>query len=580
MMRTIEVALLVLALLPFWSTSSVAQRVMVVQGGTLIDGNGGPPLQNSTIVIHGDRIREIRSGAIEQTSSDATVIDARGKFIIPGLQDAHVHYRDWMPPLFINHGVTTIHDIGSNPPEWIIAQREMLQKGKIVGPRLYTSVLNLWGKPRSSGNSPDMITFDTVGEASMWAQKAVALKADYIKIHEGFTGEMLVAVAKVARENNLSVVGHVPPALDAFQAAERGQTFLEHSSGVGRAITKDIEEIRRLKEEREKSLEGRNSSRHDEEFIAFYTVDPVKEDQLIKLLVAKNVFLEAEWVDPAKHLTPREKEWAFQDLVFLSRPGLSFIPKANRAYWLDHSGRDAYSDSFKAKLIRGFKNWQKFMVKFSASGGRIVVGTAAPNSLPGIDVHKDMQLLADAGMPLMRVIQAATRNIAEMTRTQADLGTIEVGKYADLLVLDANPLEDISNTQKIGLVIKGGKIIDRRYSGNFRNPLPTTDTGPQTNNFNPQPTITGIEPTVAVEGDPELVAKITGKGFMISSVVYVNNFPVKTVFKTATLLEAVLPEEILSKVGTLPIQVFNTGPLPPVENPGRSNKVMFLVKFR
>jgi hypothetical protein len=107
-------------------------------------------------------------------------------------------------------------------------------------------------------------------------------------------------------------------------------------------------------------------------------------------LVAKNIFLEAEWVDPAKFLNRHEKDWAYQDLLFLSRPDVSFIPKSDRAYWLDYSGRQAYTESLRSKLLRGFENWQKFMVKFSNAGGKIVVGTAAPNSLPGLDVHRDM----------------------------------------------------------------------------------------------------------------------------------------------------------------------------------------------
>ena len=172
----------------------------------------------------------------------------------------------------------------------------------------------------------------------------------------------------------------------------------------------------------------------------------------------------------------------------------------------------------------------------------MVVGTAAPNPIPGISVHRDMQLMVDAGMPPMKALQAATKNIAEMTRKTADLGTLEAGKYADLLILDGNPLEDISNTQKIAQVMKGGKIIDRRYSSDFRNPLPTTEVTDDVSHNSPTPTITEIDPPVALEGDPEKVIQIKGRRFMIGTTAYLNRVSVKTVFKSPGLLEVTVPK--------------------------------------
>ena len=130
-----------------------AQQTLVIRGGTLIDGNGGTPLSDATIIVEGERIKEIRAGQGANMPSGARIIEASGKYIIPGLQDFHVHYRDWVPPMYLNFGVTTMHDIGNNPPEWALVQREMLQKKKIVGPRLYGSILNLWGRPRETGAS-------------------------------------------------------------------------------------------------------------------------------------------------------------------------------------------------------------------------------------------------------------------------------------------------------------------------------------------------------------------------------------------------------------------------------------------
>lgn len=567
---------------PVLFCTSHAQQLVVIRGGTLIDGNGGPPVPNATLVIERDRIKEIRTAPLDPVPANATVIEAAGKFLIPGLQDSHVHFRDWMSPLFINHGITTIHDIGNSPTEWILAQREMFQKEKIVGPRLYAAVLNLWGRAREPGigNLPNMVTFETAQDARKWAQKAVELKADYIKVHEGFSGEMLLAVAQVAKANGLAVVGHVAPVLDAFQAAEMGQTHFEHSTGVGRAIAKDPEEIRKLHEELEQALRGRARDTYEPLAVDFYNVDPAKEAKLIPVLIQKNIFLEADWVTPSRNITPRKKDWAFQDMLLLMRPEMGFVAKDARFRWLDYTAWESFSEDLKAKLTRGLENWKNFIVKFSAAGGKVVVGTASPNPIPGISVHRDMQLMVDAGIPPMKALQAATKNIAEMTRKTADLGTLEAGKYADLLILDGNPLEDISNTQKIAQIMKGGKIIDRRYSADFRNPLPTTEVADDVSHNSPTPTITEIEPSVAVEGDPEKVIQIKGRRFMLGSAAYLNRVSVKTVFKSPGLLEVTVPKELMLQTGTYPVHVVNPEPLPPLENAGISNKLMFLVKFR
>ena len=563
---------------------SYAQQALVVRGGTLIDGNGGAPLENVDILIEGDRISEIRIGGFSRVPPNAEILDARGKFILPGLQDFHLHYRGWMPPLFINHGITTIHDIGNSPPQWILAQRELLQQERIVGPRLYAAVLNLYGRPRRDvaieSRLPDMIFFETVAEARSWAEKAVELKADYIKVHDGFTGEMLLAVVQVAKANNLPVVGHVSPVLDAFQAAELGQNEFEHSTGVGRAITLDLDELRSLRKEWEEALIGRARTVFEALAVDFYSVDPVKEERLIHVLVEKDIFLEADWVTPSRNITPRKKEWAFQDLVFFSNPELSFVPLGDRLRWLDYSPWEHFSEDLKAKLIRSLANWKNFIVKFSAAGGKVIVGTASPNAIPGISVHRDMQLMVDAGLPPMKALQAATRNIAELAGLLDDLGTIEAGKYADLLIIDGNPLEDISNTQKIAHVIKGGKKIDRRYSADFRNPIPTPVMVDEGGHNNPKPAITGMDPVVFTQGDPETVAEIRGRGFTIGSVAYVNHHAVRTKFKSPELLEVVLSSTLLSQVGTYPVQVINPHPLPPLENAGDSNKLMVIVKFR
>jgi len=562
-----------------------AQQTLVIRGGTLIDGNGGTPLSDATIIVEGERIKEIRAGQGANMPSGARIIEASGKYIIPGLQDFHVHYRDWVPPMYLNFGVTTMHDIGNNPPEWALVQREMLQKKKIVGPRLYGSILNLWGRPRETGASaigvlPSMIYFSTVEEAKKWAQKAVEVKADYIKIHEGMSGEMMIAVAEIARTNGLAMVGHIPPSMDAFQAAERGHKHFEHSMGIGRAITKNLVGVNRLKDEVEKSVQGRTRNDFESLLAEFDTIDLVKEDRLIKLLIEKNDFVEPNWVASARNITPRRKEWVVEDTVFLNQPQMAFIPRDARFRWLDYSPWDYYSDDLKTRLVRCFENFQKFIAKFVAAGGKITVGTAAPDVAAGLTVHREMQLMVDAGVPPAKALQAATKNIAELSGTLKDLGTIEAGKYADMLVLNADPLADIANTRKIAHVIKGGEIMELKYSADWRNPIPSIVMVDETGHNLQKPIITGIEPTVLTEGDSPAVIQVRGNGFTVGSVAYADSTVVQTRYKSPQLLEATLPQDLAKRVGTYPLHVTNPEPLPPLEDAGKSNKMMFVIKFR
>ena len=234
-----------------------AQQTLIIRGGTLIDGNGGPPVANATLVIEGERIREIRTTDGAPVPSNARVIDARGKFIIPGMHEPHAHYKGWFLPLYINYGVTSVYEIGNSAEEWILAQREMMQKEKMVGPRLYACVLNLYGRAPAGRVLPGMTTFETVEEARAIARRAVELKADCLKLQGGLTTEMMPAIAQIGKQQGLPLIGHLPRGMTAFRAAELGMNHLEHSGGIPEAISKDWSEVERLRAEFERAMEGR-----------------------------------------------------------------------------------------------------------------------------------------------------------------------------------------------------------------------------------------------------------------------------------------------------------------------------------
>jgi hypothetical protein len=356
---------------------------------------------------------------------------------------------------------------------------------------------------------------------------------------------------------------------------------LEHSGGIPEAISKDWSEVERLQQEFARAMRGRPRNTFEGTGIGFSNPDPAKEDELIKVLIERNVFVEADWSGRMRNVTRRKTDWMTENVALVQRPEMGFIPKDARYRWLDYSAWNSFSSELKAGLTRGLENWQKFMVKLSQRGGKVVVGGEAPTVMPGLNIHRNVHLLVDAGMPPQKAIQAATKNVAELFRLDKDLGTLEVGKYADLMILDADPLQDITNTLRIAEVVKGGKVIDRKFSADWTNPIPTTEiTKDESGYNNPDPVIASVEPWIAVEGDADKLVRISGQGFTLGSIVHVDGKPVPTAFRGEDSLEATLPKELLARVGTYAIQVVNPEPLPPLEDFGVSNKIMLIVKFK
>ena len=170
---------------------SVAQEVTVIRGGTLIDGTGAPPAPNAVIVVRGDRIEAIGQGITPPAG--AQVVDATGKYILPGLWDKHLHYKDWFPELLITNGVTNAFVQDGGP--WINAQKEGVEKGKILGPRMFLrqQSIDLW---------------DPVA-ARKRVLETIGMRADFIKVYTGATPEVVKIAAEEAHKAGLHVEGHL-----------------------------------------------------------------------------------------------------------------------------------------------------------------------------------------------------------------------------------------------------------------------------------------------------------------------------------------------------------------------------------
>jgi hypothetical protein len=214
---------------PLWAQS----RPVVIQGGTLIDGTGRPPLADAAIVFQDGRIREVGKRGEVSTPQGAEMIDAKGKTILPGLIDGHCHLRDWMGEIYLHFGITTCPTISNNPTEWVIAQREGVRSGTIRGPRVWASGNVIDGPPPEglSGlrRQRTSVFVTNEDEARKAVRAAVEKGVDGFKLFERLTPPVAKAAAEEAHRLGKPVLAH---SLDIFAAADAGYQSVEHSWSV------------------------------------------------------------------------------------------------------------------------------------------------------------------------------------------------------------------------------------------------------------------------------------------------------------------------------------------------------------
>lgn len=421
-----------------WVTAQ--EPVLVLEGGILIDGTGNPPVTNGIVVIRGNRIEAVGINGQLAIPSEATVISLEGKTILPGFIDTHLHLRDYQVPMFLPYGITTLGDIHNNTA-WSIAQREALADGRINGPRLFVSGARLTGPTSSTSNEGRV---ETVEDARAYVRRIVQQGVDQIKVDLTITNEQLGAVLEEASAAGVQVLGHTQ---DIREAAEMGMKHMEHMDTMARSLLKQ---------------EGRDPRPSDTTSEA--AVNPQLFPPLIEYLVEQEVYINPTLVLLWSGSTQRWHDWTPLIADLVEDPNLAFIPDETRDAWLREPGVRA-----------GYANVVTFLYQYSQAGGKILAATdtgCCSQIVPGLSLHQEMQLLADMGIPPMKVIQGATLWAAEVIGQQQDLGSIEPGKLADITIIEGNPLSNIETTRNVSMVIKGGQIVDAAYDPDWVNPVP------------------------------------------------------------------------------------------------------------
>ena len=410
-----------------------SQGTLALVGATLIDGTGAPALTDSVVVIEDGKIVSAGPRGKVKLPKGARILDLAGKTIVPGLWDMHAHFEqvEW-GPVYLAAGVTTVRDCG-NELEFITAVRDAINSGRGVGPRLLLAGIVDGSGPIALG----VARVDTPEQAREWVHRYHDAGFAQIKIYSSVKKENLEAVAAEAHKLGMTVTGHVPEGMTGFDAVDAGMDQINHITYVARMMDPSISG-RGAGEERQKRLAA----------LRGFDTDSEQSKKTIQFLKAHNTV-----VDPT--LTLFEMFTRTGNRPFESfEPGVAKVAPALATQLRNVGPGPPGAEMGEAR----FAAYLKTVAALHREGIPIVVGT--DQTVPGHSVHREMELYVEAGFTPMEALQSATLIPARVMRMDKEVGTIEPGKRADLVVLGANPLDSISNIRKTERVMQAGVFYD------------------------------------------------------------------------------------------------------------------------
>jgi imidazolonepropionase-like amidohydrolase len=436
---------------------------------TIIDATGAAPQSDMTVFLADEQIAAIGLSNSVSIPRKTKTFDATGKFLIPGLVDMHVHLtgageptgsREFILPLLLANGITTARDMGGDLDS-LLKLRHEIEHGQLQAPRIFFAGPYLDGNPPFF--QPSLVVTNSA-EATKDVHSLMSRGADFIKVQSNLSRDAYFAIAEVCRREHLTFVGHVPDRVTASEASDAGQRSIEHLTGVLRACSSD-EPLLIRKQFAAGPKKGTKAQSRDRELSWQRELLESYSDKQAAELIAKFMSNQT-WQVPTLILL-RNDAFPTPETDPSHDPRRKYIPLQVLANWQKGvKDRDRGATPLLFSLRTSLMQASLHIVgKMKAAGVPIMAGTdtTAPFVFPGSSLHEEIALLVQAGLTPMQALQAATKLPAEFLGKLQTQGTIEQGKIADLVLLDANPLDDIHNTQKIRAVILRGKLLDRSF---------------------------------------------------------------------------------------------------------------------
>lgn len=440
---------------------TVQSSPIVFRHVTVIDVTGDPPESDMTVIVTGNLISAIGKAGKVRVPENAQVIDAAGKFLIPGLWDMHVHLSETKTPLplFIANGVLGVRHMGGNLKQ-VYEWREAVRQGKLLAPRIIAC-----GSVVDGQTEEETIGAMTPAEG----RQAVLLNkrqgADFIKVYDGVSREAYFALVEEARRQGIPFAGHVPIAITSFEASDAGQRSIEHLGNILRSSsTLPASEI----EQRVNALVKPSGKPGDFSHIPvriaertkieLATFDERKARQLFAHFV-KNQTWQVPTLEIKRILS------YVDDGSFYNDPRMKYIPAEQLEEWKPENQmflKFRTPEYIRVKKLLYEKEFD-LVRQMHRAGVKFLLGTDIPAAYAytGFTVHDELALFVQAGFTPLEALQTATLNPAKFLGLEKSLGTIERGKVANLVLLDANPLDDIKNTRKISAVVVNGIYLSK-----------------------------------------------------------------------------------------------------------------------
>ena len=437
----------VLCLLP---AANVRSQTTAFVGVNVIPMDRERTLRNQIVIVRGGMIAEIGDASRVRVPKDAVRIDAAGKYLIPGLVDMHTHllsdsdeYPDSIAPdelrVMAANGVTTVRFMIGTPE--LLALRAGSAKGEIAAPTIWVASPHLTG--REQGNN---FVVKTPEEAREAVRKSKAAGYDFIKITTFIDAPVYEAAVDEAAKQGIRVVGHADSRFVGVERAWKARQQIEHLDGYMELLLKA-----------DSPVKGSVSDLYiynPENWKSFDHMDESRIPEIARKTVASNPF-----VNPTQHFMKNTFGRLRTEEEIRRQPDFRFYPAKVQQQWLDFYKKNRFINTVPLEQrARWVALREKLIRAIHDAGGKIMTGSDTPEFLwlYGFGLHHELKALKDAGLSNYAVLAAATRNPQEFLGVLDKVGTIEKGQRADLILLNANPLENISATEeRAGVMLKG-----------------------------------------------------------------------------------------------------------------------------
>ena len=453
--------LLVLAALSTFAVHGAAQnagagaqqRAFAITNVNVVPFDRERVLAGQTVIVRDGRIAEIGPAEKTKVPAGTTEIDGRGKYLMPGLADMHVHLfpgtgnddlANQQFQLFLANGVTTIRNMIGKPEH--VQLRDRVAKGELLGPTIFTA-----GPPLLGNNVPT----PEAAELAVTEQKKAGY--DLLKLHEGLSPETYAAIVATAKRVGIPFAGHVTATVGLKRALDAQQNSIEHLDGYLQAMVADNSPVK-----------PGNS-----QVVLGPVLQHIDESKLSTL--AATTRKASVWNDPTLTLFKLVVSDAKPE-EYLSWPEMQYIPAKMREGFAKQKQSTLGDPAPAAERQRYIELRNKVLVGLHAAGAKLLIGPDSPQFflVPGFATHRELQSFVDAGLTPYQALEAATRNpgeyFAETMKTKRDFGTVEAGLRANLLLLDANPLQSVANLSKrAGVMVRGRWLPQNELSKMLEN---------------------------------------------------------------------------------------------------------------